>query len=155
MLYTNILINFTISVITTYLLIILINKKYKITKIALSSIATIFYSLQALSILTIMHDINYSFITNLFDLTNYQAAFTVYGKYSIIGFIVILLVLILLISINKKIKIENRVVKLIIIILSTSYILSKYSLPRRFIKVCYKMHSNIDYKKLIRIYLEK
>ena len=94
-----------------------------------------------------MYDINYSFLVNLFDLTNYQAAFVVYGKYSIIGLLVILSVLLILIAINRKIKIKNRVVKLIIIILSTSYILSKYSLPRRFIKVRYNMHSNIDYKK--------
>ena len=70
MLYTNILINFVLSVISTYLLVIFIDKRYKITKSLVSSIFILFYSLEAISILTIMSDINYSFMSNLFDLTN-------------------------------------------------------------------------------------
>lgn len=147
MLYTNILINFVLSVISTYLLVIFIDKKYKITKSLVSSIFILFYSLEAISILTIMSDINYSFMSNLFDLTNYQAAFTVYGKYSTIGFLIVILIVFLLIYLNKKIKINNKKLKYIIVIGSIFYLLSEYSLPRRFINVCYNMNNNTEYKK--------
>ncbi len=150
MLYTHILLNFVASVITTYLLIVAIDKKYRVMKIILSSITTIFYSLQAISIATIMSDINYSFLINLFDLTNYQAAFFVYGKYSIIGFLVIILVVVLLVFLNKRIRMENKSIKYITVITCLVYIFSKYSLPIRFMNVCHNMRNSTEYKKTYR-----
>ena len=145
--YEHLLHFFIYSVLSSFLAIILIDNKYKKTKITLFSTAIIFYVLQAISLLTIMWDMNYHFIINLFEPTNYTVAFTTYREYSWLGVGVVILLTIAVYFMNKKIKITNNKIRLPIIICCCLFLLTPYSLVNRFSKVLYKIIYNPSYTK--------
>ena len=143
--YERILHFFILSVLASFLAIILIDNKHKKTKILLFSIATVFYSLQAISMLTIMWDMNYHFITNLFEPTNYTVAFTTYREYAWLAIGVIILLIIVLYFINKYLKIKNNKVRYTVIAICCAFLITPFSLVNRFSKVIYKILYNPSY----------
>lgn len=145
--YIHLIINSFFSILSSFIFIILIDKKYNRTKSSLIVIFSIFYFLQFLSMATIMHDMNYAFITNLFDFTNYQVAFSIYRKYSLIATIVILLAVVILILIKDKMNIKNKYIRYSIMSICFIYILTPYSLVHRFLRVCYSINNDKSYTK--------
>lgn len=145
--YEHLLHFFILSVLSSFLAIFLINDRHKKVKIALLSICSIFYILQTISMLTIMWDMNYHFITNLFEPTNYTVAFTTYREYSWLGVGVVLLLIVAIYFMNKKIKIKNNKIRLFLITACCIFLLTPYSLVHRFSKVLYQIMYNPSYTK--------
>ena len=143
--YERLLHFFILSVLATFLAIILMDNKHKKTKVLLFSIATVFYSLQAISMLTIMWDMNYHFITNLFEPTNYTVAFTTYREYAWLAIGVIILLVIVLYFINKYLKIKYNKIRYTIIVICCIFLVTPFSLINRFSKVMYKILYNPSY----------
>lgn len=145
--YERLLHFFILSVLTSFLAIFLINDKHKKTKITLFSIATTFYVLQTISFLTIMWDMNYHFLANLFEPTNYIVAFTTYREYAWLAVGVVILLVVVLYFMNKYIKIKNNKIRYTIITLCCIFLITPYSLVNRFSIVLYKILYNPSYTK--------
>jgi phosphoglycerol transferase MdoB-like AlkP superfamily enzyme len=144
--YAKLLNFFIYSVLASFFAITLLDNKYKKTKTALFAVAITFYVLQAMSLLTIMWDMNYHFLVNLFEPTNYIVAFTTYREYSWLGIGVIIAVSAVVYFINKKIKIKNNRIRLSLMTLCVLFLLTPYSLVNRFSKVILNIMYNPSYK---------
>jgi hypothetical protein len=126
----------------SYLAVFFIGKKYRKTKFALSVLAGVFYILQFISLVMIAHDMNYAFLANLFDLTNYVAALSVYRKYSALLLLLSIVISYALYKINSRFHVENRYLRGAMLLMSFTYLLSPPSFVARFAKVCYEMVHN-------------
>ncbi|MDR2077410.1 MAG: sulfatase-like hydrolase/transferase [Rickettsiales bacterium] len=135
------------SLVCTYLIIFLIDKKYGKIRKVLSVVFGILYFLQSLSLVTIAHDINYTFLSNLFDFTNYVAAFSVYRKYSVITIFIIILFCFILYFCSKKINIRNVYLKYLTVVVLLVYLATPYSTIVKLAKVCYKLRRDPDSRK--------
>lgn len=135
-----------ISALLTFLFICLIDNKYKKTKLTLFYTSIVFYTLEAISFLTIMWDMNYAFLRNLFEPTNYIAAFQVYRKYTLLAVICVILTAIVITAINKYVKIKNKYIKYPIMLCCVLYLATPYSMIYRFSKTVYKIMYNPSYK---------
>jgi hypothetical protein len=93
-----------------------------------------------------MWDMNYHFVKNLFEWTNYIVAFTTYREYAWLGIAVILVIAYLVYLINKKIKVRNNKIRFGIIAICCVFLVTPYSLIHRFLVVVLNMTYNPSYK---------
>lgn len=147
--YSDLLICEIFSFICTFLPIFCISENYKKTKKTLLIIASIFFSLEGLSMMTVMSTINYQFLVNLLDFTNFIAAFktNIFKKYIIICIIAFILVIVLICFIYKKFKVKNQRTKYIITCICLLFLLTPFSSIQGFFKTMYNIAYNPDYKR--------
>lgn len=149
LIYADLLNCAVVTLISIFLLILCINDKYKKTKTSLSIIFSIFFILQATSLLTIMTDINYHFLVNLLDITTFIAMFktNIFREYILMALGIIIIVIFILYFIHKKVKITNKFIKYAIISICSIFLLTPFSLLNRFTKVIFNIAHNPEYRK--------
>lgn len=136
------------SLFCTFLSIFCIDEKYKKIKKVLLILASIFFSLECLSMMTVMSTINYQFLVNLFDFTNFIAAFktNIFREYIILGIALFIVAIIIICVTYKKLRIRNKKIRYIIICVCLLFLATPYSSVFRFIRTIGYIAYNPDYK---------
>lgn len=148
MIYADLLNCAIATSIAVFLLILCIDDKYKRTKIFIMIVSIIFFVLEILSLITVMTDINYQFLVNLFDSTNFIATFktNIFRDYILMGVAMFIATIGILYFINKKVRIRNNKLRYSIISICFIYLLTPYSLTQRFAKTIFNILYNPSYK---------
>lgn len=141
------------SLLAVFLLIFCIDDKYKKTKKILFILSTIFFALEGLSMMTVMSDINYQFLVNLFDFTNFIAVFetNIFREYILLCLGVFFAALLLLYFIYKKVKITNKKIRYTVVTICVLFLCTPFSFVFKFSKTMFNIFHNPDYKKSYEI----
>lgn len=154
--YADLITYYAFTILFNYLLILCIDDKYKKTKKFLQIFSFTFFVLQGLSMVTVMTDINYQFLVNLFDFTSFIGAFktNIFRNYIAMGVAIIIFTIFILYFIHKYVKIKNKVLKYVIITVSSVYLVLPISFYNRFVRtvfdIIYNPYSRLGYKEIFK-----
>lgn len=146
--YPNLLACVIVSFLSTFLLIFCIDERYKKTKKLLFALASMFYLLEGISMATVMSTINYQFLVNLLDPTNFAVVFKtkIFMKYIIIGTSAFILIAVTMCLICKKFKIKNKKVRHLIILICLTFLVTPFSSTFRFARTLYNLMYDPNYR---------
>lgn len=97
---------------------------------------------------TVMSTINYQFLVNLLDLTNFVVAFKtkIFMKYIIIGASTFILIIVTMYLICKKFRIKNKKVRYSIIFICLTFLVTPFSSTFRFARTLYNLIYDPNYR---------